>query len=235
MTKTIAERLRERAGDKFACFVDNVANAVTGEVASCIGDCTECHREWFRRLADAIEAEQIADIFKPMPDGIEWPRFEDGELVRFGDEFLNTKGNTATVTRIALSEKHFTINKGQGRICKTYGNRIKRPEPEVLDADGVPSKVGDTVYDVRDGGAVEFQVSHIEDADMVCLNNAHQVYGYHLTHRKPDTQESIDADCMLDAKDYCEKHGIKAEHPKHYGKAKCEHLLQRQRKLLGGE
>lgn len=52
---------------------------------------------------------------------------------------------------------------------------------------------------------------------------------------KPDTQEAIDADCMMDAKDYCEKHGIKTEWPKHYGKAKCEHLLARQRKLLGGE
>lgn len=52
---------------------------------------------------------------------------------------------------------------------------------------------------------------------------------------KPDTQEAIDADCMMDAKDYCEKHGIKTEWPKHHGKAKCEHLLARQRKLLGGE
>lgn len=49
---------------------------------------------------------------------------------------------------------------------------------------------------------------------------------------KPDTQEAIDADCMMDAKDYCEKHGIKTEWPKHYGKAKCEHLLARQRKLM---
>ena len=48
-----------------------------------------------------------------------------------------------------------------GRLYGKYGERVKRPAPEVLDADGVPIKVGDTVYFV-DGDARALTVECID-------------------------------------------------------------------------
>lgn len=146
---------------------------------------------WVDRIRNAVNGATFEQAKPQLPEGIEWPRFEDGELVQIGNEFLNNKGNTATVTRIALSEKHFTINKGQGRICKTYGNRIKRPEPEVLDADGVPIKVGDTVYG-KDGKA--FEVEAINSTCKTFKRKGGVAYEWRaafFTHHKPDTLESV--------------------------------------------
>ena len=248
-SKTVAERLRDAVKTRKSCSVDIIGNAL-GRAVVCDNakSCFECEAEWFNALADMIEAEQVQAVSKALkgakpqlPEGVIWPRFEDGELVKFGDEvFISEAENkTIKVDEIRLYSERFYIN---GTTCDgtwlftpilSSVTPVKRPEPEVLDADNVPIKVGDTVYDVRDGS--KWTVSHIENADMVLLNNAHQVYVNNLTHRKPDTQEAIDADCWVDAKDYCEKYGVKTEWPKHYGKAKCEHLLARQRKLLGGE
>ena len=169
---------------------------------------------WWRRITDAIKNA------KPqLPEGIEWPRFEDGQPVKIGDEFLNNKGNTATVTRIALSEKHFTINKGQGRICKTYGNRIKRPEPEVLDADGVPIKVGDTVYWTKGGNAKT--VKRIVDGFIEVEESIARLFPEQLTHRKPDTFKSVVEEMLtdFDSHDTIELDGY----------------FDRLRKLMGGE
>ena len=255
MTKTIAERLRERAGDKFDCIADRVADAVTGETASCNGDCRECHREWFRRLADAIEAEQIADIFKPMPEGIEWPRFEDGELVRFGDEYTDDYGKKSKVNyvsfKIAKGEKVYRLNKQKDRNqWHLIGEAVKRPEPEVLDADGVPINVGDTVYSTNDSGLVNHPFSFV-----VTETNKHLVSGIdeardsldrnvavlpcQITHRKPDTQEAIEDDATVPAATYCVRHGL-VENDTDVDDATLLELhildlLRRQRKLLGGE
>lgn len=230
MTKTVAERLRETKGAKLSCRGDALAFAV-GRELNCPQDydCKTCAAGLMDELADAIEAERAHAVSKALsgaepqlPAGVIWPRFEDGELVNFGDEFLNNRDNTATVTRIALSEKHFTINKGQGRICKTYGNRIKRPEPEVLDADGVPIKVGDMVYH---GHHVPLEVTKV-CADGVWLNLINgkaevRVDPHTLTHRKPDTLESIFSE-MVSA--------IESE-----GCVDLAPYVERYRKLKGGE
>lgn len=75
-----------------------------------------------------------------------WPRFEDGEYVWFGDE-LDFGGDILQVRELRFMrdavaiadefdyEEHFEI-----------GERVKRLAPEVLDAEGVPIKVGDTVW-----------------------------------------------------------------------------------------
>ncbi len=67
-----------------------------------------------------------------MPEGCEWPRFEDGESVRFGDEVARDDGSSAHVDRAVFYG-------GQWRLFDRYGceinedmmgpgERVKRPD-----------------------------------------------------------------------------------------------------------
>ena len=81
-----------------------------------------------------------------MPEGMEWlveawPRFEDGEPVRVGDEVMTSDGV------IKVGELSLTICDEEGGVTSIdFGERVKRPAPKVLDADGVEIRVGDTVW-----------------------------------------------------------------------------------------
>lgn len=108
-------------------------------------------------LGEAEEALEVAyseDIEKRlMPEGMEWPRFEDGEPVRIGDEVPFGGDSAMTVTGVEMADEgHFILHGRDGGInrpCQTgyqYGQRVKRPAPKVLDADGAEIRVGDTVY-----------------------------------------------------------------------------------------
>ena len=94
-------------------------------------------------IADRIDAERA------LPEGIEWPRFEDGELVRRGDE-VEWDGDVMRVGAFWFHREGWSLNVFcpglDGTFHGEYGERVKRPTPKVLDADGVPIEVGDTVY-----------------------------------------------------------------------------------------
>ena len=86
-----------------------------------------------------------------MPEGMEWlveawPRFEDGEPVRLLDDFerYGEENGVSAVTMYA--DGSFALN------CRAYskGERVNRPAPKVLDADGAEIRVGDTVWTTRD-------------------------------------------------------------------------------------
>lgn len=105
-----------------------------------------------RSLAD--ERQRLLDEQEPrlMPEGMEWPRFEDGEPVHFGDEF-ETPEETGKVSSIALEINggyQLGYSTGAGKFIVVYpsGQRVKRLAPKVLDADGVEIRAGDTVYEV---------------------------------------------------------------------------------------
>ena len=83
-----------------------------------------------------------------------WPRFDDGDPVEFGDEFQNAHGG-ASVLRTAIikdcrdslgGDFYWKLGKGRNAITLKSGERVKRPAPKVLDADGVEIRVGDTVW-----------------------------------------------------------------------------------------
>lgn len=103
----------------------------------------DCYADMFERIADRIDAERA------LPDGMEWPRFEDGELVRIGDE-VEYKGETMRVYLATLDADGWALwcsREGiDGRLSGSFGERVKRPAPKVLDADGAPIEVGDVVY-----------------------------------------------------------------------------------------
>lgn len=76
------------------------------------------------------EAELKASKPNLLPDGIIWPTFEDGELVRFGDEFTDRDGVTEKVTGFFFCEDKVFVNPSDRY---SYGETVKRPEPEVPD------------------------------------------------------------------------------------------------------
>lgn len=191
-----AELLREmsqllRTFGKFNC--KDLMTDEFGISSPCDGRrCRDCYADMFERIADRIDAERA------LPEGMEWPRFEDGGLVRIGDE-LEFEGKTMLVCDATLYADGWALwcdrEDMSGRLCGKYGERVKRPAPEVLDADGVPIKVGDTVYFV-DGDARPLTVERIDangGEPAVDLVYAGQILRWHsvnpekLTHERPDS------------------------------------------------
>ncbi|WP_417059263.1 hypothetical protein [Ellagibacter isourolithinifaciens] len=154
--------------------------------------CRDCIIKMMTAIADRIDAERA------LPDGMEWPRFEDGGLVRIGDE-LEFEGKTMLVCDATFYADDWALwcdrEDMSGRLYGKYGERVKRPAPKVLDADGVPIKVGDTVYFV-DGDARPLTVERIDangGEPAVDLVYAGQILRWHsvnpekLTHERPDS------------------------------------------------
>ena len=134
-----------------------------------------------------------------VPAGMEWlvdawPRFEDGEPVRVGDEVCGG-GRAFIVNHVVL------FSNGESTVCaeadmdsgkvRDYARarpsyRLKRPAPKVYDADGAEIRVGDTVYDVEDG--CELVVTKVtSDAVFVAFEDveADKYDASQLTHRAP--------------------------------------------------
>lgn len=73
-----------------------------------------------------------------------WPKFEDGEYVWFGDRVYELCGK---VYGVCLDDGAISLRTAYlDHMPLDFGERVKRLEPEVLDADGVEIKVGDTVW-----------------------------------------------------------------------------------------
>ena len=197
----IAEELREKArslrsSNDFVCK-DFVAIEF-GISSPCKSPrrCCDCYADMFERIADRIDAERALpegiDAERALPEGMEWPRFEDGELVRIGDE-LEFEGKTMLVCDATFYADGWALwcdrEDMSGRLGGSYGERVKRPAPKVLDADGVPIKVGDTVY--CNGEDKPLMVSHIVDSTKVTLIADRVSYfranPSRLSHERPDS------------------------------------------------
>ena len=153
--------------------------------------CRDCMVKMMTAIADRIDAERA------LPEGMEWPRFEDGEPVRIGDE-LEFEGKTMLVCDATFYADDWALwcdrEDMSGRLYGKYGERVKRPEPEVLDADGVPIKVGDVVYFVG-GAGVRYAVKDIgfepggTFVDIIDeqVRGSLMVSPEKLTHERPDS------------------------------------------------
>lgn len=90
------------------------------------------------------------------------------------------------------------------KLIEDYG----KEEPECLDADGVPIKVGDTVYWMREGepapGHAPVAVEGIVDCERFISDERDGTRkGKMYTHRKPDSWEKLEEDAkMVKACDY---------------------------------
>lgn len=89
-----------------------------------------------RKQAPSDRERQILDM---------WPRFEDGEPVWYGDEVDTMR---SSVIAVEFFDGSITLSSDFDHLHLSFGERVKRPAPKVLDADGVEIKVGDTVYGI---------------------------------------------------------------------------------------
>ena len=167
---------------------------------------------------DGYEAElfrALADLIAPqLPDGIEWPRFEDGELVGIGDE-VDGDGETMTARNVTLSATGWTLtldsNDTVAVLSGASGERVKRPKPRILDVDGVPIEVGDTAYTIEDGRKVEVTgiygdgaVAIVDSDGLITVRTS----GECLSHERPDSWEQLEEDAKLIPSNYVEKCGL---------------------------
>ena len=73
-----------------------------------------------------------------MPEGMEWPRFEDGEPVRLGEHWQQDEydWSITSIDSIEFAEDGVRFENEYADAFYRYGERVKRPAPKVLDADG---------------------------------------------------------------------------------------------------
>ena len=127
------ERLRELAGD----LADESLWGVLPESREAKWGAEDGGRalaEELRDVAGMIERERA------LPQGVEWPRFEDGAQVRFGDAFADCVGDEATVYRIAFGDGFVRIESEDGAaVALGCGERAKRPADtqERIDSDAL--------------------------------------------------------------------------------------------------
>ena len=183
---------------------------------SCGGhDCND----WLNDLADKIEA----DLAKARRGGLErcakswaeangcpdfregegfgewvnrcWlpiPRYNDGEPVDESDF-----GEDACLTVYGDGDWLINCSDG-GQIEGSRSQRVERPAPEVLGADGLPIVEGDVVYELgKDEALTVYEVNaqyiHAKKESGAVWNNLTAEY---LTHTPPDTQERIYSDAV---------------------------------------
>ena len=116
-------------------------------------------RKCRERQACIVELNKLVAEMRPrlMPEGMEWPRFEDGEPVRVGDSAPFGTDDVMEVVGVEINRfgyvLHGSINDGM-RECvdgDEHGVAVKRPAPKVLDANGVEIRVGDKLYYAKTG------------------------------------------------------------------------------------
>lgn len=197
------------------------------------------HSECLYALADKIDAElaQARDLslrrgaelwakangwpdFREGEDFGAWldrcfiprPRFEDGEPVHIGDKAEHPyTGETCTIDCINTFDGSYCLGFVDRHSASLLDReRVKRPAPEALGADGLPIKVGETVWSIHgihEGivKALNVNMAHVEWSDgrwspsILCDK---------LTHTPPDTQEKIGNDATMPPAEYCAVRGI---------------------------
>lgn len=153
-----------------------------------------------RRVCEDMEAAHVTKWLKLTERERQildmWPKFEDGEYVWFGDEVDGLRGG---IDNIDLYERTTNLYDVDVNLIMSFGERLKRPAPKVLDADGVEIKVGDTVW--FKGNPRPYAVVEVKDGSVrlhsktYCSEeSATTVLTDILTHIAPDSWERLEED-----------------------------------------
>lgn len=166
-----------------------------------------------------------------------WPRFEDTEEpVMIGDEVDGLGGE---IIEVYIAENAAAIwNNFANHMHLSPGERVKRPAPKVLDADGVPIKVDDTVWhedgselhvigfgDAQDGETmlvVEYAAGPTKWGEVRCLS---------VTHTRPDSWEQLEEDAGEDPFRYCKTVGKRLDTFDNAEVFKSADIVRRAKKL----
>lgn len=145
------------------------------------------------------------------------PRFDDEEPVQSSD--MEEIGAMATYRVYMDGSWEFEPDKYEDETSPkpwdaqfgTRNDRVKRPAPEALGADGKPIVAGETVWGILSG--IEGTVSSLNDDSTAyvewddgrwspCIDCCN------LTHTPPDTQERVDEDKKKTFRDYWDCWGV---------------------------
>lgn len=136
------------------------------------------------------------------------PRFEDGEVVGVR-EYEDIQGYCI------YDDGEFFVTTPNRSIDYAAGERVKRPAPEALGADGKPIVEGETVYRLSDGTAWKVTKLHHSEhrISVVSVGGKGVTAGGRFltseyTHTLPETQERIDDDATMHPAAYCAAYGI---------------------------
>ena len=99
-------------------------------------NCIECGLDALRKAADLVEEELDALKARALPEGMEWPCYEDGEPVRFGDmALIDGDADMVEAVQIWIHGKP-VIYGDNGSQQLEKGERVKRPERKDSRPDG---------------------------------------------------------------------------------------------------
>ena len=155
-------------------------------IARLMAECSE-----LRELRGKVSVERERRILDM------WPRFEDGEPVWYGDEVDNIR---SSVIAVEFFDGSITMSSDFDHLHLSFGERVKRPAPKVLDADGVEIHVGDTVW--HHSGFAHGVVTSIDAGSL--MGTVRYVNGgvefrdaaKDLTHTRPDSWERLEEDAV---------------------------------------
>ena len=126
-----------RAIQHFVDAQERRIGRLKGELEEWRAHCKELEDALLDARHDALPSELTEDDLperlraRLMPEGMEWPRFEDGEPVRFGDAFADHAGTERKVSAVTLyGDSSFDlVDTRNGRTAYGVCERVRRPEP----------------------------------------------------------------------------------------------------------
>lgn len=156
----------------------------------------EMNAEKSRRVCEAMDREngrrKLSDRERQIL-GM-WPRFEDGEPVWYGDEVDNMR---SSVIAVEFFDGSITLSSDFDHLHLSFGERVNRPAPKVLDADGVEIHVGDTVWHCNgiasgvvtsiDAGSLMDTTRYVDES-----GNEFRDAARSLTHTRPDSWDLLE-------------------------------------------
>lgn len=161
--------------------------------------------EDFKKVVDVMgvewsesELHTLMDILdkRLMPEGMEWPRYENGEPVRIGGAF-DCAGKTLYVDSVQLLKKETHLWATNGKVTTAPPDeRVVRPK--VLAADGEPLEARQTVWGVETGqeyvvNAFVYDGSHgpyVVEGCYAGYNDVLHLDPSKLTHHQPKTRSA---------------------------------------------
>lgn len=128
-------------------------------------------------------------------------RYEDGEPADFGDEFVDHNGNVQQIGSMAYTKGKTDYVRLNGWSRVELDKPLRRPDPKVLDADGVEIKVGDTLF-AKNGESNVVASIHMENERPLAYKPTagkpfvryvcnRWNFADEVTHREPDSLEKL--------------------------------------------
>lgn len=145
----------------------------------------------YNKMMELFKRQDALTRADCLPRGVEWPRFEDGELVRFGDVYESPSGKLNRADSVTFRRESWTIQQFDSVVngmAREHGTPVKHPP--VIAADGQPVEVGQTLYG-EDGKAWEVErIAHGETHPVVATDadcNRRGLRPSWLTHEEPES------------------------------------------------